>query len=73
MIFMADLHFVGALGGLEILLFFIIPLVLWLWALIDCLKSNFSGSNKLIWIVLIILLPVLGPILYLLIGRGQRV
>jgi hypothetical protein len=73
MIFMADLHFVGALGGLEILLFFIIPLVLWLWALIDCLKSNFSSSNKLIWILLIIFLPILGSILYLVIGRGQRI
>lgn len=70
---MSNLLFLGGIGGLEILLLFLIPVILWLWALIDCLKSNFSGSNKLIWIVLIIFLPVLGPILYLLIGRGQRV
>jgi hypothetical protein len=73
MMVMSNLLFLGGVGGLEILLLFVIPVILWFWALIDCLKSNFSGSNKLIWILLIIFLPVLGPILYLLIGRGQRV
>jgi hypothetical protein len=65
--------FLGALGGLELILFVFIPVVLWIWALVDCLKSDFSGSNKLIWLLLIILLPVLGSILYFLIGRGQRI
>lgn len=41
--------------------------VLWLTALVDCLRS--SSPNKLVWVVVIILLPILGAILWYLIGR----
>ena len=27
---------------------------------------------KLLWIVLVVVLPLLGPVLYLLLGRGNR-
>lgn len=71
------LLFIGGLGGAElllILLFLGIPAALWLWALIDLLSSDFRDSTtKLIWVVIIIFLPVLGALLYLLIGRGQKV
>jgi hypothetical protein len=43
--------------------------VLWLAALIDCIKSN--NSNKVVWIIVIILLPFLGSILYFLLGRSR--
>lgn len=69
---MQNLLFLGGLGGFEILLFVLLPIILWVWALVDCLKSEFQGSNKLIWIIVIIFLPVLGPILYFLVGRSQR-
>jgi hypothetical protein len=46
---------------------------LWIFSLINACTSNFTGSNKIIWILLIIFIPFLGSILYLLIGRGQRV
>ena len=71
------LLFIGGIGGLEILLILVflgIPLALWLWALVDLVKSDFKNSiNKLVWLILIVFLPVLGAILYLLIGRGQKV
>jgi len=70
---MFNLLFLGGLGGFEILLFFFIPLILWIWALIDCLKSEFNGSNKIVWVIVIIFFPVVGPILYFLIGRGQKI
>ena len=41
--------------------------IFWIVALVDCLKSN--NPNKLIWIIVIILLPFLGSILYFLLGR----
>lgn len=48
--------------------------VLWLWALINVIKSDFSNeSNKIIWLLVIILLPFPGALLYLFIGRDQRV
>ena len=66
----------GMPGGWEWLLIFfilIIPGIFWFWALIDVLKSEFTNSaNKLIWVLVIILLPPLGAVLYLIIGRKQR-
>ena len=57
-----------------LILFFLgIPALLWLWALVDLLTSEFGDStNKLIWVLVIVFLPVLGAILYLLIGRKQK-
>ena len=43
--------------------------ILWIVALVDCLKSN--SPNKLVWIVVIILLPFLGSILYFILGRSR--
>ena len=45
----------------------ILCLILWIVALIDCIKS--SNPNKVLWIIVIILLPFLGSILYFLIGK----
>ncbi|PJJ76031.1 phospholipase D-like protein [Thermoflavifilum aggregans] len=52
----------------------LLTLILWIWALVDIIRSRFeSDTTKIIWIVVVILLPVLGSILYLIIGRNQRV
>jgi len=70
------LLFLGGLGGFELLLMLpilFIPFLLWLLALIDCLKSTFNGNDKLVWVVVILFFPVVGPILYFIIGRRQRV
>lgn len=49
----------------------IIWFVLWIVALVDCIKGN--SPNKVVWIIVIILLPFLGSILYFLLGRTSRV
>jgi hypothetical protein len=41
--------------------------VLWIVAIVDCVKS--SNPNKVLWIIVIILLPFIGSILYFLLGR----
>lgn len=46
---------------------YIVCVALWIFALIDCIKSN--NPNKIIWIIVIILIPFLGSLLYFLIGR----
>ena len=43
--------------------------VLWVSALFDCIKS--SNPNKVVWVIVIILLPFLGSILYFLAGRSN--
>ncbi|QCR21461.1 PLDc N-terminal domain-containing protein [Pontibacter sp. SGAir0037] len=70
------LLYIGGIGTMElllVLLFGLVPFVLWLWAIIDLLRSDFrSGTDKLIWAVVIIFVPLLGALLYLLIGRSQK-
>lgn len=66
---------VGLPGGPEIMviLFILSPLVLTIAALISILRNEFNdGTTKLIWVLVAILLPILGPILYFAIGRKQQ-
>ena len=42
-------------------------------AFIDILKNDFEGSNKLIWLLAVIFVPVIGSIVYFVIGKKQRV
>ena len=47
------------------LIIFIIDVVV----VIDILKSNKDMEKKILWIIAVIFLPLLGPILYYVIGR----
>ena len=73
---LTNLLFIGGVGGLEIILilaFISLPFILMIWAIIDLLTSQFvDNTNKLIWALVIIFMPLLGAILYLLIGRKQK-
>ncbi|GAB5527836.1 MAG: hypothetical protein Roseis2KO_57080 [Roseivirga sp.] len=63
----------GIAGILVILFIVLIPAILWIWALVDIIRSDFADStNKIVWILAIIFLPVIGALLYLLIGRRQK-
>lgn len=65
------------LGGQElILIFFVLALLVLLpiLALIDVIRSNFRGQNdKLIWVIVIVFMNMIGAVLYLTIGRNQRI
>ncbi|WP_111310057.1 PLDc N-terminal domain-containing protein [Confluentibacter sediminis] len=41
-------------------------------ALIDILKNEFSGNNKIVWILVVLLGNLLGTLLYFIIGRKQK-
>jgi len=43
--------------------------ILWIVALIDCLRGN--SPNKVVWVIVIILLPFIGSILYFAIGKSR--
>lgn len=51
------------------LLIFILPII----ALIDILKSEFKGNNKLIWVIVVVFFSLFGVILYYAIGRSQKI
>ena len=50
----------------------LISIGLWIYCLIDILKNKFSQNDKLIWILVVLLLPFLGSILYLSIGKNKK-
>jgi len=41
-------------------------------ALVSLLKSGADTGTKILWVLVIVLLPVLGMILYFLLGPGRR-
>jgi hypothetical protein len=53
-------------------IFWLIVTVLDIVAVVSVLKSGADSGTKLLWIILIILLPLLGMILYFLMGPGRR-
>lgn len=50
----------------------IVHVVLVIWAVIDLLNSRRSGCVTILWLILIILFPWLGPLIYLLFGRYRK-
>ncbi|WP_207535774.1 PLDc N-terminal domain-containing protein [Desertivirga arenae] len=54
--------------------FGLIPFGLMLFSIIDAVKGKFENSTiRTIWIFIILFLPVLGSLLYLLIGRNKKI
>lgn len=57
-----------------VFIFILLPSIFWIIALIDILKSDFRDTNgKIIWALVVIFLPVVGSILYFLIGKSQKI
>jgi hypothetical protein len=41
-------------------------------ALVDILKSEFTGNNKIVWLLMVLFTNIFGAVLYFLIGREQK-
>lgn len=61
------------LGGGMMLVMIILglaALALWIWALVDAIKNRaLSDTERIIWVLVILLTNWLGAVLYLLVGR----
>jgi hypothetical protein len=70
------LTFVQNMGGaflIVLLLFSLAYFVLWVYCLIDVIRSDFKDQNmKLIWVIVLLFAHVLGPIAYLILARGSK-
>jgi hypothetical protein len=56
------------------IIFVVIELGLLIFCLVDCISiydSRIKTLNKIAWVFIIILLPILGPILWLTIGKDR--
>lgn len=62
-------------GGvpLFLLLFALAYFILWVYCLIDAIRSDFKDQNmKLIWVLILLFAHGLGPIAYLILGKGSK-
>jgi hypothetical protein len=50
---------------------FIIQMALMVIALVDVIRRERVRGNKVVWIVIIVLVNIIGPIIYLLFGRQE--
>lgn len=55
------------MGGILGLLVLVLDII----AIVDALKSSMGTGKKALWIILILILPVVGMVLYFLIGKKQ--
>ena len=53
-------------------LLWVVVTVLDIIAIVSIFKSGADTGTKLLWLILVILLPVIGMILYFLMGPGRR-
>ena len=55
------------MGGILGLIVFVLDVL----AIVDCVKSGKDTGKKALWIILILVLPLVGLILYYFIGKKQ--
>ena len=53
-------------------LFGILVFILDIIAIVSIVKSSADTGTKLLWVVLVVLLPVIGMVLYFVMGPGRR-
>jgi divalent metal cation (Fe/Co/Zn/Cd) transporter len=68
------MHFISELiSGIFGLIFFVAYLILFLYALLDIFKNpNLNQTTKLLWILIILVAPILGSLIYIFWGRNQN-
>lgn len=68
------MQYSGFIGAWQLILIVlalgIIPTIV---ALVDILRSDFKGNNKIVWVLVVLFINFFGAILYFLIGRQQKI
>jgi len=70
------INFIQNMGGGTIVIFLIFSLayfILWVYCLVDAIRSDFKDQNmKLIWVIILLFAHGLGPIAYLILGKNTK-
>ena len=54
-------YFLESFRGLEFL-----GLVFWIWMIYECIHRERNGTQKILWLLLVVLVPGLGSLIYFL-------
>lgn len=49
----------------------LVVLIADIWAILDILKGGKDTGKKILWIALVVILPIIGLILYILMGKKK--
>ncbi|WDL98397.1 PLDc N-terminal domain-containing protein [Alicyclobacillus sp. ALC3] len=49
-----------------------VELLLLIVALVDCIRAEATNGPKWLWIIVIIVIEIIGPVLYFVFGRKNR-
>jgi len=63
---------IGGILGLFVLLLTIALFVFWIWMLVDCLTSAMPTNEKILWAVVMLVVPLVGSLIYFFVKRGPR-
>ncbi|MHA7130464.1 PLDc N-terminal domain-containing protein [Algoriphagus namhaensis] len=69
------LTFINNFGGFSLLflIFGALYFILWVYCLVDVIRSDFKDPNmKIIWILIILFAQVIGSLVYLVIGKSTK-
>ncbi len=47
-------------------------LIFWIWAIVDCLKSDLNELDKIVWTLVIVTFNILGVIIYLIFVKTNK-
>ncbi|HEX3797308.1 MAG TPA: PLDc N-terminal domain-containing protein [Verrucomicrobiae bacterium] len=63
---------VGLLFPLVLLALIAFAFVFWIWMLVDCIRNeNISGTERVIWALVIFFTHCLGALIYFFVGRSR--
>lgn len=58
----------------ELAVLLVIPtFILWIIAFLSVLRNEFTGINKVVWLLAVIFVPLVGALAYFAIGKKQRI
>ncbi len=63
---------IGLFSGAVGLLVSAAVFLFWLWMLIDCIKNERDGTQRIIWALVIFFLPCVGSLIYYFVRKSAR-
>lgn len=70
----SDAGVFAGLGAMMILVWVIGGLltIFWLWMLVDCLTGPMPTNEKILWAIVMLVVPFVGSLIYFFVKRGGR-
>ena len=55
------------------LLWVLLGTIFWIWMLIDCATKESNPNDKVVWILIMVVTPLIGAVIYFFVRRRKRI